>query len=304
MARVQPPAPRHRLLRAVASCIALLAIAAVASLGTPSSAAPTKHKPSKARFRHVIVVVFENHEADQVLGSSQAPTFNRLASRYATLTNYTAVTHPSLTNYLALVSGSTQGVDDDCTGCVIDGRSLADTLQASRKTWKTYAEGLPYAGFTGSSSGRYAKKHNPFVYFRRNLSGSRLRRVVPLTQFVPDLRRKRLPTFALVIPDLCHDMHDCGVSTGDAWLGSFMRPLLRGSALRDSVVFVVFDEGRTDVDGGGRVLAIAVGRGVRRHARVNAAINHYGLLRTIEKGLRLPLLGRSAGARPVTRIWR
>jgi phosphatidylinositol-3-phosphatase len=162
VARVLPPAPR-RLLRAIAYCIALPAFAALASLGTASSAAPTKHKPSKARFRHVIVVVFENHEAEQVLGSSQAPTFNRLASRYATLTNYTAVTHPSLPNYLALVSGSTQGIDDDCTSCVVDGRSLADTLQASRKTWKAYAEDLPYAGFTGSSSGRYAKKHNPFV---------------------------------------------------------------------------------------------------------------------------------------------
>jgi phosphatidylinositol-3-phosphatase len=300
MARTRPPA-RSRLLRAIVPCIALV-VTGVACGGAATSTAPTAG--SKPRFRHVVVVVFENHETEQVLGNSQAPTFNRLASRYATLANYTAVTHPSLPNYLALVSGSTQGIDSNCTSCIVEGRSLADTLQASKKTWKAYAEGLPSMGFTGATSGRYAKKHNPFVYFRRNLTGPRLRRIVPFSQFLPDLRRKRLPTFSLVIPDLCHDMHDCSVATGDAWLAAFMRPLLRGPALRDTVVFVVFDEGRTDVGGGGRVLAIAVGRHVRRHTRVNAPINHYGLLRTIEEGLGLPLLGRSAGARPVTGIWR
>jgi phosphatidylinositol-3-phosphatase len=304
MARTPPPAAPARFLRVIVPCVALLALAAVACAGAGTSPDSRAKPKPKARFSHAIVVVFENHEAEQVLGNSQAPTFNMLASRYATLTNYTAVTHPSLPNYLALVSGSTQGIDSNCTSCIVNGRSLADTLQASKKTWKAYAEGLPYVGFTGATSGRYAKKHNPFVYFRSNLSGLRLRRVVPFTQFLPDLRRKRLPTFSLVIPDLCHDMHDCGVATGDAWLGAFMRPLLRGPALRDTVVFVVFDEGKTDVGGGGRVLAIAVGRHVRRHTRVNAAINHYGLLRTIEEGLGLPLLGRSAGARPVTGIWR
>jgi len=256
------------------------------------------------RFRHVVLVVFENHEVDDVLRSSDAPTFNRLASRYATISQYTAVAHPSLPNYLALVSGSTQGIDSDCTDCVVDGRSLADTLAASGKTWKTYAEGLPRTGFTGASSGRYAKKHNPLVYFRRNLTPARLQRVVPLSRFLPDVRGRRLPAFSLVIPDLCHDMHDCGVATGDAWLGAFVRPLLRGSVLRNSVVFVVFDEGTTDVGGGGRVAALALGPLVRPHAQSAAPTNHYGLLRTIEAGLRVPLLGRSAGVRPIVGIWR
>ena len=44
---------------------------------------------------------------------------------------------------------------------------VADTLAAAGRTWKTYAEGLPQAGFTGPFAGRYAKKHDPFVYFRR-----------------------------------------------------------------------------------------------------------------------------------------
>jgi hypothetical protein len=289
--------------------VRLAVIAVLAGVLTATSAGATQsplrmEKQSVPHFRHVVLIVFENHEVDDVLGSSDAPTFNRLGSRYATISNYTAVAHPSLPNYLALVSGSTQGIDSDCTDCIVAGRSLADTLAASRKTWKTYAEGLPRTGFTGASSGRYAKKHNPFVYFRRNLTPARLQPVVPLSRFLPDVRGRRLPTFSLVVPDLCHDMHDCSVSTGDTWLASFLKPLLRGSVLKRSAVFVVFDEGTSDVGGGGRIAALALGPLVRPHSKSTGATNHYGLLRTIESGLRLPLLGLSAGARPIVGIWR
>jgi len=289
--------------------VRLAVIAVLAGVVTATSAGATQsalrtEKQSVPHFRHVVLIVFENHEVDDVLGSSDAPTFNRLGSQYATISNYTAVAHPSLPNYLALVSGSTQGIDSDCTDCIVAGRSLADTLAASRKTWKTYAEGLPRTGFTGASSGRYAKKHNPFVYFRRNLTPARLQRVVPLSRFLPDVRGRRLPTFSLVIPDLCHDMHDCSVSTGDTWLASFVKPLLRGSVLKRSAVFVVFDEGTSDVGGGGRIAALALGPLVRPHSKSTGATNHYGLLRTIESGLRLPVLGLSAGARPIVGIWR
>jgi hypothetical protein len=302
MTRPRSCAFRIRLLRVLVPCVALLAAATAAWAGTTFSAGGTA--ASKARFRHVILIVFENHEADDVLGNSEAPTFNRLATRYATIGNYTAVAHPSLPNYLALISGSTHGIESDCTSCLVDGRSLADTLQASRKTWKTYAEGLPSVGFTGVSSDRYVRKHVPFLYFRRNLTPARIRRIVPLTRFLPDLRARRLPALSLVVPDLCHDMHDCGVATGDAWLGGFVKPLLRGSALRNSIVFVVFDEGTTDAGGGGHVAALAIGPLVRRHASSSAPVDHYGLLRTIEQGLRLPLLGGSKSARPITGIWR
>jgi hypothetical protein len=253
-------------------------------------------------FRHIVLIVFENKEANEVLGTPDAPTFTSMAARYATLTNYYGVTHPSLPNYLALVSGSTFGIHSDCTTCAVDARNLADTLPAKHKTWKFYAEGLPRPASTGGFSGRYAKKHSPFLYFRDVLrSRSRLHRVVPLTQLRPDLRAGRLPDFAFVLPDLCHSMHDCSVATGDAWLASQLPPLL---ALPRTVVFVVFDEGSTNDHGGGHVPALALGTAVRRGSQFTAATNHYGLLRTIEDAWGLPLLARSAQATPVTGIWR
>ena len=252
-------------------------------------------------LRHVVVVVFENKERDTVLGSADAPTFNRMATQYATLSQYYGVAHPSLPNYLALVSGSTHGITSDCTSCLVSGPSLATTLTAAHRSWKTYAEGLPRAGFTGALAGSYAKKHDPFLYFRDVVTRpARRARVVPFTMLRTDLSRGALPDFALVVPDLCHSMHDCSVATGDTWLRSLLPPLLR---LPDTVVFVVFDEGTTDERGGGHIPALALGTAIRPHSRYDGLTSHCGLLRTIEDAWNLPRLGCSARARAIVGIW-
>jgi phosphatidylinositol-3-phosphatase len=253
-------------------------------------------------FEHVVVIVFENKEATSILGNRAAPTFNAYARRYAKLTRYYGITHPSLPNYLALVSGSTQGVTNNCTACVVDATSLADTIEASGRTWKTYAEGLPAPGFLGPFSGRYAKKHNPFPYFRGIAQDPvRRTRVVPLAHLGPDLRAGTLPSFSLVVPDLCNSMHDCSVAVGDKWLRSQAGKFLK---LPNTVVFIVFDEGGSTARGGGHTAALALGEAVRPGSRFGGVTSHYGLLRTIEQAWGLPLLGRSARVGPITGIWR
>jgi hypothetical protein len=251
---------------------------------------------------HVIVVVFENKETSSVLGNRAAPTFNSYARRFARVTRYYGVTHPSLPNYLALVSGSTHGITNDCTTCSVAAQSLADTLETAGKTWKTYAEGLPSPGFLGGSYHRYAKKHNPFAYFQDIASSpSRRANMVPLSRLAADLRVGALPDFSLVVPDLCHSMHDCSVAVGDAWLKRTVTPLLQ---LPSTTVLVLFDEGSTGLRGGGHTPALAVGTAVRPGSAFTGFTNHYGALRTIEQALGLPALGRSTGARPITGIWR
>jgi phosphatidylinositol-3-phosphatase len=253
-------------------------------------------------FAHVVVIVFENKESTTVLGNRAAPTFNSYGRRYAKLTRYYGVTHPSLPNYLALVSGSTQGITTDCTDCVVDAKSLADTLEASGRTWKTYAEGLPAPGFLGAFNGRYAKKHNPLAYFRGIAEDpARRARLVPLSQLGRDVRAGALPSFSLVVPDLCHSMHDCSVAVGDAWLRGQIGKFVK---LPNTVVFVVFDEGSTGIRGGGHTAALAIGRAVRPGSRFAGVTGHYGILRTIEQAWGLPLLGRSAHVAPITGIWR
>ena len=284
-----------------ANVTALIATAS-AFLGVPASAVtPVASVPA---FSHVVVVVFENKEVGKVFGSQSAPNFNRLARRYATLGNYTAVSHPSLPNYLAMVSGSTQAVTSDCLNCQVDAPTIADSLEESGRSWKTYAEGIPSPGSTAKWSGHYAKKHNPLIYFRAVASQpDRRNRIVPLSQLAADLAGGTLPDFSLVIPDECHDMHDCSVATGDSWLRGFVKPLLASRQMANGVVFVVFDEGDSEAGGGGSIAAMALGRRVRPASASTAPINHYSLLRTIEDAWGLPRLGHSAEANPITGIW-
>ena len=261
--------------------LALLVLAAALAAAVPAGAAA----PVVPRLDHVVVIVFENHERDAVLGSGSAPTFDRLAARYADLANYHALTHPSLPNYLALVSGSTQGITDDCTSCAAHGPSIGTLLTRAHRSWGGYAEGYP-------SSPRFAKKHMPFLYFAGQET-----HVHPLTAF----SARAAPAFAFVVPDLCSDAHDCPVSTADSWLARFVPPLLR---LPRTAVFVIFDEGSTGEGGGGHVAAIALGTAIRSHVHSEQPSGHYELLRTIEDALALPHLGASAHAQPLKGIWR
>jgi len=259
----------------------LAAVAATVMLARPLNAAPTVGVP---RLVHTVVIVFENHERSDILGSGAAPTFEQLASTYAQATADYAVAHPSLPNYLALVSGSTHGVTSDCTECPQSGQTIGRQLSAKHLPWAAYAEGYP-------NSSRFAKKHVPFLYFDGGAS-----HVLALQRFNP----RKLPAYSLIVPDLCHDMHDCSVATGDHWLHNFIAPLL---TVKDTAVFVVFDEGTSNAGGGGNVALIVAGTAVRRHTVFKVATSHYGLLRTIESALGLPLLGHARTATPLTGIW-
>jgi hypothetical protein len=280
---------------------ALLAVLAGA-VSLPGAGADTPPVPD---FAHVIVVVLENKSQRDVLGNRAAPYFNSLARRSAVLARYGGLIHPSLPNYLALVSGSTHGITSDCTSCEVSAENLANTIEATHRSWKAYAEGLPRPGFTGSFAGLYAKRHEPFLYFRDIVrKAARRRRVVPLTQLSRDLSAGQLPDFALVTPNLCHDMHDCPVAIGDAWLRRFLPPLLRSPELADGVVFVVTDEPRSGLPGSAPVPALAAGPLVQPGSRYAVRSSHYALLRTIEDSWGLRRLGRSRQARPITGIWK
>jgi hypothetical protein len=272
-----------RLWRVV-TCAALAAIPLLTASAPARAASPTP-AGKVPRVAHVVVVVFENHERGDVLGTASAPTFNRLAAEYAQATDAQAVAHPSLPNYLALVSGSTHGVTDDCTDCMQTGPTIASQLAARHRSALTYAEGYP-------SSSRFAKKHVPFLYFPQSVS-----HVVGLDRF--DARH--LPAYAMVVPDLCHDMHDCSVAEGDRWLKRFIGPLLTAP---DTAVFLAFDEGSSDVGGGGRVPLIMLGSVVRPHSVFRGRVSHYGLLRTMEAMLGLGPLGHARDATLITGVWK
>ncbi len=227
----------------------------------------------------------ENHSYGQIIGNPQAPYLNELAHTGALATHYSAVAHPSLPNYLALIGGGTFGVTSDCTSCRVDAPNLGSEMDRSYIGWSAFMEAQPKQCFFGAFSGRYAKKHNPWAYFD-NLHRDVCLRVDPLTS----LDDSKLTDFTWITPDLCNDMHDCSVATGDAFLRRTVPGLLRGLGPRGAL-FITFDEGTTN----NRVVTIAAGDGVRPGTYAGP-YTHYSLLRTIEERFGLPLLGRSASA--------
>ena len=239
----------------------------------------------------------ENHSLENVLGNtSEAPYLNSLAASNGLATGYSGVSHPSLPNYLAMVGGSTFGVTDDCTGCFQSGPSVADRLEAAGKSWKAYQEGMPSPCFVGSS-GRYAQKHNPFIYFDaiRN-NPARCARIVPYGQLSSDFGGGGAPNFAFITPDLCNDTHDCPIATGDAWLSRQVPAIMSSPAFAGSrsLLVVTYDEGEGGSD---LVMTVLAGSGVKAGYRSSAGYSHYSLLRTIEDNWGLaPLAGDDRGA--------
>jgi hypothetical protein len=241
----------------------------------------------------------ENTEYGGVIGSSSAPYINGLARTYGLATRSYAITHPSLPNYLAMTGGSTFGISSDCTDCSVPGAGLGGALQSGRISWKAYMEGLPHPCFTGAGSGDYAKKHNPFVYYRALVRNpAACQNVLPLSALQRDEASHSLPAFIWITPNLCHDMHDCSVRTGDRFLAGLLPPLMRALG-RNGLLFITWDEGTSDngccrLAAGGHIATIAAGPGARRRSRLSTPVDHYSLLQTIEDLLGLQRLGGAA----------
>ncbi|MEO6913221.1 MAG: alkaline phosphatase family protein, partial [Candidatus Baltobacteraceae bacterium] len=113
---------------------------------TPPVATPTPPAVSGAPIGHITVVMMENLDYEKIIGNSQAPYVNSLASQNALLTDSHGVTHPSEPNYLAFFSGSTQGITDDSCPHTFSGPNLASELIAKGDSFAGYSENLPANG--------------------------------------------------------------------------------------------------------------------------------------------------------------
>ena len=246
------------------------------------------------RFDHVVVLVMENKDYGEIVENrDEAPYFNELADRYALVRHFHAIHHPSLPNYLAMLGGSTFGIDSDCTSCHVAAYNLVDQLERHSLTWKAYLEDIRFPCYNGATSGAYAKRHNPFMYFDSIRSDEgRCHKIVGFKQMQRDLSDNALPQFAFVTPNVCHDTHDCSISTGDEFLSRRVPPILRhlGS---NGVLILTYDEGHTTAGccggkaKGGHIATVVAGPGARPHARSWGPYDTYSMLKTIEQGFGL-----------------
>jgi hypothetical protein len=256
------------------------------------------------RSNHVVVVVEENHGYSSVIGSGAMPYLNSLANQYGLATTYYANTHPSIGNYFMMTTGQIITNDDGYSQTVTADNLVRHMLSAGL-TWKSYAESLPYVGYTGGDSGAYLRHHNPFSYFSdvKDSSVQKLN-LVPFTQFATDLHNQALPHFSFIVPNVNHDAHNGTLQQADAWLQSNIAPLLSSSAFRqDGILIVVFDEASSSdrSHGGGHVAAVVVGPKVTSRTRSATFYQHQNLLRTVGQALGLTTFpGAAASATPMS----
>jgi hypothetical protein len=275
---LQPP---RKLIRIWSLMLAtVLAIPAVGAVGVAPSAAAT---------RPLVIVVMENHERADIVHSSSAPYLNGLRSRGIDFTNYFGVAHPSLPNYLALASGTTagkSGTDSIRAGEISGMTTIWNQLQSHGIGWRVYQEGMPWTCYGGTSSGGYVLRHNPSIPFSGVFHSSTMcQHVQRYSPGVP------LAPVTFITPNLCHDMHDCSIGTGDSWLKANIQPMIQAGA----TVVITFDEGDSSTGGGGNVYTVVAGAGVT-HRVSSYRYNHYSLLAAIEYRFGLSRLRNAAYA--------
>ena len=290
------------------------------ALGAPMNVAH-QSAPVNHSFNYIVTILMENHDLSEIIGSSSAPFMNQLASSWSLATGYSAINHPSLPNYLSLISGQdfASWSTSDCPpgpGCNAgNAPNIVDRLDSRGLTWKAYMEDYPSSCTTrcspgdcylgdGGISGRYAARHDPFVYFDDIVNSSaRCSRIVPANSsgdvapddlFLADLQSPSTSSnFMWLTPNLCNDTHDCPVSTGDTYL-SMLVPKILASKLfthQKAALFIAYDEGNGDRQyPSDQVYAVWAGSVAKTGFTSSNQYTHYSYLRTIEMNWHLPPL--------------
>lgn len=204
----------------------------------------------------VFTIALENHSRSQILGNKHAPYINQLAKLGAVANGYhDPYVHPSEANYLWMAAGQNFGVldDEDPIAHSLNSTShIADQLEMAGVSWKTYQEGMGApCGLT--SHGRYAAKHNPFVYFSdiNGFNGNGfdpsqrcIDHVVDYSVLDQDIAAGTVPRYVFITPTLDHDMHDGSIEEGDAWLANEIPKIMATDAYqKGGVIFLLWDEG-------------------------------------------------------------
>ena len=226
--------------------------------------------------------------------SRHMPFLKSHSRAYGTATQYYAVTYPSLPNYLVMTGGSTFGVKENGTPrrYPLKGPSVFGQQLTFGRTAKTYAEAMP-RNCALRNKGTYVVRHNPWTYFADPAERAACRRYnVPSGSptngaLAEDIAEGQLPSIGLLIPDNCHNGHDCPIATTDRWLRSWLPTIKNGPDFRSGrlAVIVTWDEDDRSTDN--RVAMVVIhpalkGRNLKGR-KVTTRLDHYALAATISR---------------------
>ncbi len=264
-------------------------------------------------IRTVFIILMENHNWSQIVGSASAPYINHsllpIAAHAERYYNPPGI-HPSLPNYLWLEAGTNFGILDDNPPSDHSQSSKAHLVTLLDKaviSWKSYQESIGGAACPLANSYPYAVKHDPQVYFtdvtnnNRASSVSCIAHVRPYMELATDLGRNRVARYNFITPNLCDDMHDsCGptynpVKQGDTWLARNVPAIVESQSYkRGGALFITWDEGES---GDGPIGMIVLSPFAKRGYANTTHYTHSSTLRSMEEifGVR-PFLGDAARA--------
>ncbi|HEY5956730.1 MAG TPA: alkaline phosphatase family protein [Polyangiaceae bacterium] len=278
---------------------------------------------SASAIQHVFVIAMENHDSAQVYGNATSAPYinNALIPQYAHCTNFNddlALSIPSEPHYLWLEAGTnafsdktfTSDSDPSSSNSTRSTSHLVSQIKtaANGVTWRSYQEGLNSA--TGAcpihSSGFYAAKHNPFVFFQ-DVSGNPpsasntycAAHHRPYSSLASDLAANDVASYNFITPNQCHDMHGqsgCSdtnaVRAGDTWLSTELPRLIDYVNAHAGVIFITWDEGSSTL----KMPFLAIGPGVKANYTGVVSYNHSSIVKSVEAILGLPILSKVATA--------
>lgn len=276
---------------------------------TATSAPPPATIPS---FNHVYLIMMENTWYGSVIGSGEAPYLNNtLIPSGALATNYFALTHPSAPNYWALTSGKVLW-SSNCMlpptapttpQCLSTAPNLSDELSGAGLSWGAYYEDMPqdcYADHNAPTNYTYTPNYNPWINYT-DVNPSRCADDAPFpangaTGLASAVSGK---SFAMISPNLCHDMHNCSINTGDQWLGQYVPAIQQSAGCAQSCLIII----SWDEDDNYHYNHVATIMWDSAHVTAGrkdgTTYNHYALLHTIEQALGLGTLTANDRNAPV-----
>ncbi|KAJ3386377.1 hypothetical protein HDU92_002589 [Lobulomyces angularis] len=272
--------------------IILTILKLVISLKTNSNSSSNGTTTTGLWFDRIILTIFENTNYADAIANRD---FKNFANSGRLLNNTFALTHPSQPNYISLVSGSKNHLNvigsEDAN---LREKSVADSLETAGISWAAYNEGYPSNQcFTGTKTGAYYRKHNPFISFTSiNQNRTRcLKRIKPGSSFVTDMNSQVLPKFIFYTPDNNNNAHDTTTSYAGKYLTRTLIPrfnkILANRNERNLFV-VLFDE---DIGGdNNRIYAVLYGTGIGAAEIDSKFYDHFSFLKTVQQNWNLPSL--------------
>jgi phosphatidylinositol-3-phosphatase len=283
-------------------------------------------------IKAVIVIAMENTDADQIYDNTNtalAPyihgTLMPIAARASNFNDPLPVKTRSEPHYIWMEAGTNSFTDHTFTddddpvpkkvkNSTKKGKNSAKKVKNSTAskdhlvtqldqaglTWMSYQEDMTAGQCPIESVGRYAAKHNPFVFFE-DVSGKPpgtnnefcIKHHKPYKDFfAADLAANNLANYVFITPNLCNDMHQSckqnvhRITAGNDWLEAELPRIIDWVTKNAGVIFIIWDEG----DKTQKLPFLAIGPGVNPNHVSAVPFNHGSLVRSVEEIFSLPIL--------------